>query len=91
MSYPKFREFEISQLMEDLYDDEIIDAYDPCIRLFYYEDENRFYDECGFPVDNIQEYVTPNELYLFFMLGRARFPRPNSVDIELLIPENIYD
>lgn len=31
----------------------------------YYEDENICYDDCGFPVFNLFEYITPGQYHLF--------------------------
>jgi hypothetical protein len=37
--------------------------------LYYNDEENMFYDECGFPVFNIFSIISPNTLRLFIEYG----------------------
>jgi len=42
-----------------------IPSCDILIRLYYDSKDNVFYDEDGFVVFNIFDYITPTDLYLF--------------------------
>ena len=39
--------------------------YDAVLYIRWEENENLFYDECGFRINNVFEMITPNDLYLF--------------------------
>jgi len=59
---------------------------------FYYEEQNLMFDEDGFPVFNIFEYITPNEFFIFktnkeYMI----IIEPNRPVIELIYPEHDDD
>lgn len=48
----------------------------PVLQIFYFEEENFFTDEDGQVIENIFEFITPNDLYLFRGdPGNCIFPR----------------
>lgn len=56
-----------------------------------YENGQYFYDDYGLPVDEIFDYLTPNEVYLFLVFGTSFFPRPNGVDIRIVSVDDLED
>lgn len=85
---------DVADLVDDAYSDGIFDPYDIAIRLFWYADVGRFYDECGFPlsVEEEREYLSQAEISFFFRVAHpVRFERPGGVPVEVMYPENIYD
>lgn len=50
------------------------DVYKELLLIVYYPDTNEFYDSCGFPIINIFEFITPNDLYLFRHGHQYMFP-----------------
>lgn len=60
--------------------------YDDTIYIMWFPGENDFFDECGQRIQNIFEYITPNDLWLFrqdpgYNIFPARFDRHIGVEI----------
>lgn len=56
------------------------DIYDKVVYVRYDPDDNIYYDECGFRIDNIFEMLTPNDVYMFAQdPGYNTFPLRNHV------------
>lgn len=62
-----------------------------CLIVMYYDfDDNIFYDENGYPIFDLFEYITPNELYLFKKTREDYFAlRPNGDYVEMIYPEYV--
>lgn len=65
--------------------DESIDF--PRLTFTYDTERNRFMDECGFPVNNIYDYITATDLYLFRQRKEYSLTVVDGIFIELIWPE----
>lgn len=63
----------------------------PYLVLEYDMHRNRFTDECGFPVDNIWEFITPNEYQIFISSGVSTLIAGWDYVIVLIHPLDQYD
>lgn len=61
------------------------------LQFFYDPIENQFYDEDGWPEDNILAYIHPWDLKLFFHDGSYHLAlAPYGYYVELIMMENCY-
>ena len=68
-----------------------MEEFDEIIQLYYYENDNMFIDEGGFPVFDLFRIITPNDLFLFrhhkeyMLVPHCSIPR---VGVEIFYPDD---